>query len=236
MKTRNIALMMALVMLLSLLTACGGGKTPAQTQDPAAQSPETTAPAEEERPLSLGVLEGYTYTNTYCGLRIELDESWDIYSAEELQELPDVVTDMVEGTELEKALEGVEQITDILAENMDQLCTMNLLLQKLTTQQRIAYALMDEEAIVDATLEQKDVMIQAYSQGGIDVVTMEKVTVTYMGQEHYALKTVAQTQGLDYYILQVFDFHLGQYSMTLTLGSFVEDKTESMLDLIQPLS
>jgi hypothetical protein len=88
---------------------------------------------------------------------------------------------------------------------------------------------MDEKSVLDASLQQKDVMIQAYAQGGIDVSSMEIVTVTFLGQEHYALKTVGETQGLPYYCLQVFDFWLGQYSMTITFASFVEDTTEDVL-------
>lgn len=240
MKNRKLALLLALVMAASLLlTACGGSSAPAETKAPQSavpetNAPETTAPA-EEKTLSLGVIDGTTYTNNYAGIGIQLDENWTIYSANELQELPDVVKDMVEGTELEAAMENVQQFTDVLAENVNELTTLNLLMQKLTTQQRIAYALMDEEDILDATLTEKDAMAQAYAQGGINVSTMEKVKVTYLGEEHFALKTVAETQGVPYYILQVFDFHLGEYSATLTLASFVEDKTESMLDLIYKL-
>ena len=38
-------------------------------------------------------------------------------------------------------------------------------------------------------------------------------------------------EGVPYYTLQLFDYRLGQYSVTLTLASFVEDNTESLLDL-----
>jgi hypothetical protein len=93
----------------------------------------------------------------------------------------------------------------------------------------VAYAVLDEKAVLDATMQQKDVMIQAYAQGGIAVESMEIVTVTFCGEEHYALKTVGQTQGVYCYFLQVFDFWLGQYSMTITAASFVEDSTEDVL-------
>ena len=44
------------------------------------------------------------------------------------------------------------------------------------------------------------------------------------------------TQGVPYYTLQLFDFALGQYSVTLTLASFVEDNTTGMLELFYPVS
>ena len=226
MKNRKFALILALVMLASLLLSGCGEK---------ASSAGTTASAEEGKPLSLGVIEGTTYINRYAGLEIRLDDSWIIYPADQLQELPDIVKEITEGTELEQALEGVQQITDVLAENVDELTTVNLVMQKLTTQERIAYKLLDEEDLVENVLSQKDAMMEAYAQGGIVVDTMEKVTVTCMGQEHFALKTVAQTQGIPYFFLQLFDFDQGEYSVTITLASFVEDKTESLLDLLHPL-
>ena len=40
---------------------------------------------------------------------------------------------------------------------------------------------------------------------------------------------------MNYYILQVFDFWLGQYSATITFASFVEDHTEDTLALFYAL-
>ena len=112
------------VMLLSLclsLAACGGEKdvagkvetigqaatlpagtvTPAETEPPAAV-PETTAPP--ERDLSLGRMEGGVYTNEYVGFACSLDSDWTFYTAEELQQLPETVSDAISGSELSHSL------------------------------------------------------------------------------------------------------------------------------------
>jgi ABC-type molybdate transport system permease subunit len=39
-----------------------------------------------------------------------------------------------------------------------------------------------------------------------------------------------------YYILQIFETKLGQYSATITFASYIEDKTESLLDLCSPIA
>ena len=39
------------------------------------------------------------------------------------------------------------------------------------------------------------------------------------------------TQGVPYYTLQIMDYTVGQYGVTLTVSSFVEDKTQQLLDL-----
>lgn len=218
----------------SIAATVPGGTVAQETTAPAA---ETTAPAEEttapveEKIASLGRMEGGTYINEYVGFGCDLDANWTFYSAEELQELPSNVAELMAGTELGDAASQMQQITDMMAENVNDLTTMNVLYQKLSMQERIAYAALDEEAILDATLAQSDMLIEAYTQAGIEVESIEKVTVTFLGEERLALKTVAQTQGVGYYILQLFDFHLGQYSVTTTFSSYVEDKTESMLEL-----
>lgn len=231
MKNRKFTLVLALVLVLSMLTGCGSGA-------PSTEAPETEAPTTEavqENSLALGVVEGNSYTNTYVGIGCDLDSSWTVYPADQLQEMPSTVKDMVEGTELEEALAGVTQFTDMMAENVELMANMNVLFQKLEMNQRIAYALMDEKAVLEATLSQQELLEEAYAQGGINVDTMEIVTITFLGEEHYALKTVAETQGVAYYCLQVFDYWLGEYSVTITFASFIEDNTESMLELFYAL-
>ena len=124
----------------------------------------------------------------------------------------------------------------MMAESVEDLTSINVLYQKLDMTTRLAYATMDTGAILDSVLEQKDMLVDAYKQAGFDVQTLEKVTVTFLGEEQVALKMKAQTSGVDYYTLQIGYYHLGQYSTTITFASFVEDKTEQLLELCRPLS
>lgn len=257
--TLILALTLALVLMLS---ACGGesqeevagsisttapaGETANETTAAATEAqqrteaPETTAAPTEEtvaegNTMSLGRIEGGTYTNEYMGFAIDLDESWVYYSAEELQEMPDNVAELFKDSELGESIGTLEQFTDMMAESAGELATMNVLYQKLGLQERIVYAAMSAEDILDATLAQSDAMIEAYTSAGIEVESMEKVTVTFLGEERPALKTVSTMQGVAYYTLQVFDFHTGQYSVTITFASFVEDKTEALAAMCYPL-
>lgn len=239
MKSRKFGLLLAVLLVLTIVLAgCGkdtdvsGKVAPAQKQTEAqAAEPETQAAEPEENPLSLGRLDGGVYTNTYAGFGCELDASWTFYSAEELQELPGAVKEAMSGSELGDALESYDQITDMMAECVDDLTTINVLYQKLSVQERIAYALLSEEEVIDGILEQVDAMAEAYAQAGINVVSMEKVSVTFLGEPRFALKTTATVQDVDYYILQLYDFTRGEYSVTTTFSSYLEDKTESLLEL-----
>ena len=128
-----------------------------------------------------------------------------------------------------------QQIMDMKADNADALCTMNVLYTKLGLQERLVYLGMSDEEILEATLEQSDMMTESYAQVGILVDEMKKVTVNFLGEERVALWTSATTEGVPYYILQLFDYHVGRYAATLTVASYEEDNTEQMLDLFYQL-
>lgn len=221
--------MFVMICILALMLAgCGGGEKEVSGN---VTPLETTAPAVADNPVSLGRLEGGVYTNSYIGYGCTLDENWEFYSAEELQELPEMVNEILEGSELAEADGSLDQITDMMAENLTDLTSMNVLYTKVDMQSRIAYSLMTEETVIDSMLEQKDMMISSYAQAGIAVQDMEKVTVTFAGEQRNAVRTSAMIEDVPYYTLQLFDYNLGEYSVTLTLSSYLEDNTDSLLEL-----
>lgn len=243
MKTRILALLLVLMLVL-----CGCGKeetiagdlTPAtrptaETDPTQAASAESmpTEPAPTEAPVSLGTLEGGTYINSYAGFGFTLDENWTIYPADQLQDLPDNVSAMFDGTEFESY--DITTIMDVMAENVNDLTTMNVLYQKLSMQERVAYLAMDETDILDMMLnDYYDTLVASYENAGILVESMSTKAVTFLGEDRTALYTVATVQEIPYYVLQLYDFHLGQFSITTTVGSYYTDNTESLLELFFP--
>jgi len=243
-----------MAMLLALAcTACGsenadyeGGQiTELNQEENAAETSEDVAEdlaeeneeevVEEGNDFALGRIQGGVYTNEYFGGACELDSSWTFYSAEELQELPEDIYEMVKDTDMGEGVAELEQIIDMQAECAEDLTNMNIAYQKLSAQERLAYMAMDEEAIMDTLLSASDMMKESYAQAGIIVDEMSVKTVTFLGKERLALYTKAQTEGTDCYMLQLFDFHLGEYSVTYTFNSFLEDKTEDLLALFYAL-
>ncbi len=238
MRKRGTILILFILVLSFVLAGCGGEEPAAGQITPnttGAAVVETTAPL-EEAPASLGRLEGGTYTNTYAGYGCELDSSWVYYGAEELQELPENIQEQLAGSELGDSMEGISQITDMKAENATDLTTINVLYTKLGLEERLAYAVLSEEDIADTILSQQEALTEAYSQMGIEVLSMEKREVTFLGQPRIAVWTETNAQGIPYYILQLADYSRGQYGVTLTLASYVEDNTESLLDLFYAVS
>ena len=234
-----------LVILSMLLVGCGGKTAEAEVSgklepmtEPSAKQEEPAAEEElpAETPVTMGRLEGGTYINEYAGYSCTLDSNWAFYGAEELQELPDNVKELLADTEIGDTMESVTQFTDMMAENVNEMVTVNVLYQKISLQERLAFAMLSESEIIDATLEQQDSMIDAYAQAGMNVDTIEKVTVTFLGEERTCLKTTGTMQDIPFYILQVFDFQLGQYTVTLSVNSYMEDKTAQTLELFQPIN
>ena len=176
-------------------------------------------------------MEGGVYSNSYAGFGCQLNANWSFYGAQELQELPELVNGAVEGSDMADLMENYTQIFDMQAENVNDLLSMNVVYVKLGMQERLMYAVMTEEQIVDETLKLKDMMIQAYAQAGMEVTAMEKAKVTFLGEEHFAIRTLANTQGITVYMLQIIDYNLGSYGMTLTATSYLEDKTQNVLDM-----
>lgn len=238
---RIVASLLALTIALSLLSACGGkpedvsGKIKPNTVEPStpAGSIETAQPEEAQSPeVSLGRIEGGVYTNTYAGFGCELDSNWEFYTAEELQELPENLQELFADTEAGDVIDFSNQIVDMQADNLNDLTTINVGYQKLDAATRLMAATMSEEEIIDTTLlEQKDLIISSYAQAGIDVDSMEKVEVEFLGEKHFALYTKASVGDIPYYIVQLIDYHAGRYAVTTTFGSYVEDKTDSLLEL-----
>ena len=200
-------------------------------QESAADSYDAEPDDGQTDAVSMGTLSGGTYSNSYTGFGFTLNKNWTIYPADQLQSLPEDLSELLmEGTDFEGI--EVDMFTDVLAENVEDLTTINVLYQKMDMQSRLLFLNMSEEEIIDTMLEETyDSIVSAYANAGIIIESMERTTVSFLGEERAALRTVASQSDVPYYTLQFFDYDLGQYSVTTTLASYVTDNTESLTDL-----
>lgn len=221
-----------------LLCGCGNSEPVSGEVTPVTEAPAevTEAPAPTEKPLSFGRIEGGTYTNTYMGIGCTMDENWSIYSAEELQTLPETVQGAIAGSDLESVMADYPQIFDLQAENVNDLLAVNIVYTKIGLQERLLYATQTEEETVDGILSQADLIKESYTQAGMEVESMEKVKLTFLGEEHWGVRTVANAGSVPIYMLQVMNFDLGAYGVNLTATSYLEDNAQSVLDLFYPVA
>lgn len=213
---------------------------PAEEETNAPTEEEATAPGEEtkaptEEPVGsaiTGQVEGNVYTNQYLGFGLELDDSWRFYSEAELQAVYGKTKEMMTGTEAGSSIEEGQQFMDMIAESSEAMATINLGYERPGMQEWLIIQGLDEEKLLDTILlTTKDVLMRSYEQVGIEVESMEKVEVPFLGETGYGLKTVASVQGVPYYILQFFLLGQDKYLATLTFNCFQEDITEDMVAL-----
>ena len=233
---RTYRLLAALLALMLVLSGCGA--PPPEETEPAsiqAEAPATEPPATEpqERPASLGHFEDRTYINEYLGFSMEFDESWTIKTAEELQEIPANIAEILKDTSVGENIAELTQIMDMQAENVQQLCSVNVLYQALSVQERLMYMGMSDEEIMDGMLSQSEMLEESYTQMGLEVESIDKVQVTFCGETRYALKCVCVLADMKYYTLQIFDYNLGRYGVVTTFACFNEDITGDLAAMCQ---
>ena len=224
---KYISLLLALCLIAGILSGCGSQEPVAGEITPATEAPEAK--------VSLGTTSGSVYTNTYTGYVCTLDSDWTVYPAEQLQDLPENIAELMEGTELAENGAFLNQLTDMMAENVTALTTINVLYQKLNATEQLAYTALGEEGILDSVLGQADVLTEAYAQAGITVEKLEKIQVTFLGETRYAMHMNATMQGIAYHTLQIYDYHGGGYAVITTLASYIEDNTQNLLELFAPV-
>lgn len=91
--------------------------------------------------------------------------------------------------------------------------------------QELAFANATPEQVADELMKQKDVLINAYEQAGMQNVKLEKKTVTFLGEERVAILTTATVSDIPCCSLQIQDYSAGAYGVTLT--GYLEDKSDA---------
>lgn len=234
MKRTYCVLLSLLLVAVLALTGCGNAGKGAETKPNTTTESEGTNPATTEKTdaesAGLGKVEGKVYTNTYVGLGCKLDDNWVIASAEELQDVPDEITEILNGTELGELANNIPQIMDMQAQSLDTGASVNVLYTKMSALEKKAYEQMNEEEIVDTILKNKDIIIESYANTGIEVQSMDKATMDFLGEKHTVCKTVGTAQGVEIYLVQVLDYKLpGQYGVTVTFCAQSEEEIANIM-------
>lgn len=217
------------LLVLGLLCGCSGAAAP--ETEPVTEPAATAAATEPRREFSLGTVENNVYTNPYAGYGCEFSDAWSFADAQTLQQLPEDVQSLIEGTEMGDVLPGYAQIFDLAAENVEAYLAVNVVYTALSEGEQEAYAAMTPEQTIDLTLENRDLMEESYARAGMTVESIEKCQVTFLGQPQWAIRTLASSGEIPICMVQVMDYTQGSYGVTLTATSYLEDNTQEVLNL-----
>lgn len=221
---KQLSLLLAIVMLLSL-TACGSAEeTPAPTNTAA---PEETTAAPTEKPVSasevIGSVNGQSYTNPYFGMGCQLEDTWSIATTEEMAEIIGLTQDALRESEYSDVLEDSGLVYDLYASASDGLTTVNVTIENLG----LLYGLtMDEAAYAEASVKQFPAALEAV---GMTDVTTEITSISFAGSEHTAVRVHCLYSDVDFYETLVC-VKKGNYMAVITAASYFDDITGNVLD------
>lgn len=227
MKKKLPILALALVFVLAL-AACGDADISGKVAGPSvpAAGESTPAPnASSETELQFGDVEGGVYENAYLGIGCKLDETWTYYGQDMLDEINGMVTDSIDDDEIRKLMEEGSAYYDMYAASEEELSTINIVFENM------GLNLNTEEAFVDGSLE---LMAKTLESAGMTAVQVEKAKLSFAGKERFAFSVYAEVEGTPVYQKGIV-IKKGRYLASITLASFQEDKTDSLLELFYPL-
>lgn len=206
------ALVLALAMLLAL-TACGGSgaKEPQQPEEPES---------------ILGVYDEttYVYTNEFAGLGCRMDENWTVLDQEQIAEVMGLASQLVTDEDAKNMLENSGTVQPFYALTEEGLVTVNLGIENLGL---LYGTLLDEKAYAERGVDQLGPALESM---GMTDVTTEITTMSFAGGNHTAIRLHGAFQGVDFYETLVC-VKVNSYIAVVTAGSYLEDKTEAVLDM-----
>lgn len=207
------AMLLVLVMMLSLC-ACGEKNVSG-----------TVSPQEEQTEVDfqLGVTTGGKYESTFLGIGCSLDDSWSFASQEELAQMIGATAEMFDNEEYAEQMKNTDMFYDMAAAADDGLVNINIIIQNMGLLYGMA---LSEEKYIEISQEGLE---EQLSSAGFTLEGVEAGTVTFAGQERSGLHITCTYQGIAYYCQQVY-IKQGNYMSVITLASFFEDDTDSMLD------
>ena len=122
---KKMGCLLALMALLSALTACGGDSA----EDVSGPLPPETRMTPEEREFQSGRVEGGTYTNEFLSVACQLGDEWTYLTDEEIAQLNGEIGESLTDEELSEMFSNGKTVQDMYAASADGTATINVIFE-----------------------------------------------------------------------------------------------------------
>lgn len=204
--------LLALMALLSALTACGGDSA----EDVSGTLPPETPMTPEETEFQSGRVEGGTYTNEFLSVACQLGDEWTYLTDEEIAQLNGEIGESLTDEELSEMFSNGKTVQDMYAASADGTATINVIFEDMGV---LYGAALDEDALM---------------QAGMSDIQVEAGSMEFAGADHSTLRVTSTISEIPVYELMVC-VKEGNYMGVITLASYLEDTTEEMAALFTAL-
>ena len=253
MKRKFIAIAMTMTMVMAI-TACGNST---ETAEPAAEAvteesveaateeasveetveaaaeestEEAAESSEDEGEFSVGTVDGNSYVNEYFGVKLGLLDGYSFVDDETLAQITGLTADMLSDNKLlAKAIEDGTATIIAYAADSTGLNNVNVTVQSNAS---LANAILDEEAVLKASVDQAQSALEAQ---GISNITYDVVEKEVAGENHKVLKMNGEYNGIEFHN-EMVNLQKGDYMLAFAATSFNGDSTDSMIDAVEALN
>ena len=122
---KKMGCLLALMALLSALTACGGDSA----EDVSGTLPPETPMTPEETEFQSGRVEGGTYTNEFLSVACQLGDEWTYLTDEEIAQLNGEIGESLTDEELSEMFSNGKTVQDMYAASADGTATINVIFE-----------------------------------------------------------------------------------------------------------
>ncbi len=180
--------------------------------------------------------EAHAYINEFFGFKAVPEGSFQFISEDADSAIEDATAEFFENSDSETAQEIADEIREVDTDGfyMADASMLNTVNAQITTVPAIITE-ANMEFLLDESIEQ---MEEVFSGDTVKASSFERTTMNFMGKERHCIKgtITMETQGitLDLHILSVSLIKDGCLC-TFSFGSYLNDNTEEMAEMIQVL-
>ena len=182
------------------------------------------------------IVDENAYENAYLGMGVKFPAEFEIQSAEDLGQDLERAKEVFKDTELSDEIENAVMYMDLQAVSNSNGDNVNIIYQELNKKDWTAYAQASDDEITDAILSQKDTLQKSYEDAGMEVISIEKGSLTMLGEEVPTIETKIEMYGMTMNIVQVAKFNLGgKFGLMITFTAVDEAGIQAMADAFYAL-